>query len=212
MGWSRDHSRRWSMKSSVPESAQWRSWKTRTTVPVDGEPLEERSPRAEQLVGDEIAAAIPRSSSIAGSIQRRSGSSGTTLVQHRGDLGPGRRLVVRLGQPGPPADHLAERPERDPLAVGGRATVVPPRPRHDPVEVLLELPGEPALADAARPDDRDVADPPLPGRSRGRGPSGGGARRRGRRTAPRGRPTGRGRRARRRRGAPARRGPARPCP
>ena len=37
------------MKSSRPESAQWRSSKTITTVPVRGDPLEERAPRGEQL-------------------------------------------------------------------------------------------------------------------------------------------------------------------
>ena len=64
---------------------------------------------------------------------------------------PGLLLVVALGQAGPPPDHLAERPERHALAVRRRASAMPPDRFDDAIEVLLELPGEPALADPAWP-------------------------------------------------------------
>ena len=70
-------------------------------------------------------------------------------------------FVVRLGQASPPADHLAERPERDPLAVGRRPAAVPVDRLADPVDELLELPGKARLADAARSRDRDEAGPPI---------------------------------------------------
>src|ERR1019366_10813023 len=69
--------------------------------------------------------------------------------------------VVGLGKAGPPADHLAQRPERDPLAISGRPAAVPVDRLADPVDVLLELPGEPALADPARAGDRDEPGPPI---------------------------------------------------
>ena len=70
-------------------------------------------------------------------------------------------LVVGLEQAAPAADHLAQRPEGDALAVRGRAAVVPPDGLDEPVDVLQELPREAALADARRPDDRHEAGPPL---------------------------------------------------
>src|SRR5207247_1242382 len=50
--------------------------------------------------------------------------------------------------------HFAERPERDPLAVSRGPPVVPPHEFDEAVDVLEELPGETALADACRADDR----------------------------------------------------------
>ena len=43
---------------------------------------------------------------------------GDVLGERLGDLRPGRRLVVGLDEAAAPADHLAERPEADPVAVG----------------------------------------------------------------------------------------------
>src|SRR6185312_6091675 len=70
-------------------------------------------------------------------------------------LGPGRLRVVGLEQPGARPDHLAERPERDAFAVGGGAAVVPPDTLDHAVDVLEELPGQPALADPGLASDRD---------------------------------------------------------
>ncbi len=89
-----------------------------------------------------------------GSIQRRSASSGTWVASISATLVAGRRRVVGLEQAGPRADHLAERPERDALAVGRGAAVVPPDAFDDAVDVLQELPGQPALADPGLAGDR----------------------------------------------------------
>ena len=119
---------------------------------------------------------------------------------------------VGVDQPEPAADHLGQRPEGDAVAVGQAAAAVPAGRRAEPVDVLLELPGQPGLADPGRavhgdqPRRRvssvrveqllDQAQLVV----------------RGRRTAPRGRrPAGRRRRRRRRR-RPRTAGPARPCP
>ena len=138
------------MKSSRPASAKWRSSKTMTTGAGRGQPLEERPPGREQLVppaGRRLADAEqgeqgrldPASLLLVGDVRR----------EHLGDLRARRRLVVGLEQAGPVADHLAERPERDALAVGWAAAVVPPDGLDEPVDVLEELPGQPGLADAA---------------------------------------------------------------
>ena len=67
------------MKSSVPESAQWTSWKTRTTVPARAQGLEERPPRPEELRPTmPPPPATPSSWSIAFSTQARFGLPGMT--------------------------------------------------------------------------------------------------------------------------------------
>ena len=152
---------RWSTKSSRPESAWWKSSKTMTTGRRGGEALEERPPGAEQLLRPGA-----RSRARAGTAGRarssvRSVLVGDVLLEHRRDRRAGGRLVVRLLEVGAAADHLAERPERDPLAVGGAPAVVPPDRLDQPVDVLEELPGEPRLADAGRADDADQPRPAL---------------------------------------------------
>ena len=69
--------------------------------------------------------------------------------------------VVVLAQARPPANHLGERPEGAPAAVGGGAAGVPVDGLDDAVEVLLQLPGEPRLADPGLADDRDEPRPPV---------------------------------------------------
>ena len=53
------------------------------------------------------------------------------------------------------ANHLGKRPEGDAVAVGETAPRVPPDVAREPVDVLLELPREAGLSDAADADDRD---------------------------------------------------------
>ena len=105
IGTPRLHSSRWSMKSSRPASAQWRSSNRRvTTVPVaairsknvrHARNSSSRPPAGR--VADARAAPAAR-----GSIQRRSSASGTCVGDHLGDLrpgsSPGRRS--RAGRPG----------------------------------------------------------------------------------------------------------------
>ncbi len=74
----------------------------------------------------------------------------------------GGRLLV-LGDPGPHADHVRERPVRDALAVGEAATPVPVGDLRQAVEVLVELPGQPGLADPGDADDRHEVRLPLVG-------------------------------------------------
>ena len=75
--------------------------------------------------------------------------------------GAGRGLVSILGQAASAAHHLAECPERDPLPVGWRAAAMPVDVLGHPVGELLQLPDQPALADAARAGDRHQPNPPV---------------------------------------------------
>ena len=148
------------MKSSRPVSAWWRSSKTITTGAVAAS-RSKNVRHAPNSCSDPAPDSSPSSDSSAGSIQRPLGLVGDVLLEHRGDRRAGRRLVVGLLEAGAAADHLAERPERDALAVGRAAAVVPPDGLDQPVDVLEELPGEARLADAGRPDDADEPRPAL---------------------------------------------------
>ena len=88
---------------------------------------------------------------------------GDVVAEGRRQLLPRRGGVVALGDAGALADHLAERPERQPLAVGGRAAAMPVDVGGDAVDVLLELPGEAGLADPGDPDDGGQAGAPVAG-------------------------------------------------
>ena len=104
----------------------------------------------------------PSSASSAGSTQRRSVLVGHVLRD------ASRRASSRVvasssvsSRPRARADHLAQRPERDALAVGGRAALVPPDGLDHAVDVLQELPGQAALADARLTRDRHEPGPAL---------------------------------------------------
>ena len=70
------------------------------------------------------------------------------------ELPPAGRDVVGLGDPGSHPDHLAERPERDAIAVGRAAALVPVDVVGEAVYVLGQFPCEPGLAYPADPGDR----------------------------------------------------------
>jgi hypothetical protein len=72
-----------------------------------------------------------------------------------GDACTGRLLVVALAEAGPFPDHLAKRPEADPLAISWRAPVMEPDGLDESVPVLAELPAEPRLANPGWADDRN---------------------------------------------------------
>ena len=122
IGTSRLHSSTWSMKSSVPESAQCRSSKTSATTCVAAS----RSKNVRQALNSSFRTAR-RSRADAEQGQQRGFDPAPLLrvrdvrVQHLADAQAGRLVVVGLDQAGPAADHLAERPERDALAVRRRA-------------------------------------------------------------------------------------------
>ena len=64
------------------------------------------------------------------------------------------RLVV-LGDLAAHPHHVRERPVRHALSVGQAPAAMPVDDLGDPVEVLVELPGEPRLADSSDAGDRD---------------------------------------------------------
>ena len=147
------------MKSRRPASAQWRSSNTRTTGPsaaIRSKYVRHAANRLSRPPGGAGSTASSASSAV--STHRRSPSSGTQSATESAIFAAGRRLVVRRQQTGPAADHLAERPERDAVAVGRRPPDVPVDVVDEAVEILLELPGDPALADArlARSRRRDA--------------------------------------------------------
>ena len=74
----------------------------------------------------------------------------------------GRRLLV-LEDPGPSADHLGERPERNALAVREAPSLVPPDVGDQPVDVFLQLPDQPGLPDPGDPLHGDQVDLPVLG-------------------------------------------------
>ena len=87
--------------------------------PVRGDPLEERAPGAEQLLAGGAGAALEAEQDEQRVLDPATlGLVGDPLRDPGGDRGSRRGLVVALDQPDPAADHLAERPERDALAVG----------------------------------------------------------------------------------------------
>ena len=117
------------MKSSSPLSAQCRSSKTRQDRVLLGDALEEGAPGAEELVALGQAAALrcPAERYSRASIQGRSSASVTHSSTVWGESFARDVVVIGLPEAGPLADHLAQRPEGDPFAVGRRATVVPVR-------------------------------------------------------------------------------------
>ena len=81
------------------------------------------------------------------------------LLDRGAQLLAGARRLLVLDDPGAPANHLGQRPERDAVAVREAASAVPPDVAGEPVDVLLELPREARLSDTADPDDRDEMRP-----------------------------------------------------
>ena len=77
------------------------------------------------------------------------------LAQRRAQLLEAGVGALVLGDAAPHPHHVRERPVGDALAVGEAAAAVPVDALRDPVEVLVELPREPRLADAGDPGDRE---------------------------------------------------------
>ena len=120
------------------------------------EPLEEQSPGTEELFLAPGAAFFETEKMR----KPRLGEAallciGHVLLEGRPQLGAGGGGFFAFHDPGPHPDHLGQCPERHSLAVGKTPAPVPPDLIDEPVEVLVELPAEPRLADAGDPDDRD---------------------------------------------------------
>ena len=162
IGLFRDHSSIDSMNSSRPASAHCRSSNTIATVP----PSLMRSKKVRQAANSSSRPPAGRSSSPSrnasrGSSQWRSSSSGTCSATDAASFDRDTPGGVGLRDPGTHPDHLAERPERDAVAVGGASPVVPPDRLREAVDVLEELPGQARLADPAHAHHRDHARLPL---------------------------------------------------
>ena len=175
--------------------------------PLVGDPLEEGPPGGELLLA--LAARAPGPGRRGRPGTGRSSAARTRPARTAPGRPPGAAGPTSGASPppmpGPGADHLGERPERESLAVGGRAGLVPPDLLDDAVDVLLQLPGDPALAHAGLAEDREQADRPLLAHVRRAAPSRWRACCRVRRAGPRGRRSCPGRGAGRRRGGPPRR-------
>ena len=100
-------------------------------------------------------ASSDRSWATRGRIHARSSASSTCALEDGVELRPRRRVVLALGDACAHPDHLGERPVRHAVAVGEAAAAVPGDVLGDAVEVLVELPGEPGLADAGDAGDRE---------------------------------------------------------
>ena len=159
------------MKSRSPLSAHWRSSKTMTTGSSARDPFEEGAPRREQLLAARRPSGSPTPSRVssAGSIQRRS-----ALVRDPANSATSRRCASRVVA----SSSLSASPARSrtisPRAqnviaapVRRRAALVPVDGLHEAVDVLEELPGEAALADAALAGDRDEPHAAISRASRG---------------------------------------------
>ena len=115
-----------------------------------GERLDEEAPRREEILA--LVARVREPEEL-----RESRFDPVPVVRARDVLrNAGRELRQRflgalvLEDLGAAADHLRERPVGDTLAVRRAAAAMPPRGQREAVEVLLELPREPRLADPAR--------------------------------------------------------------
>ena len=124
--------------------------------PVPGETLEEEPPGRE-----EVLALVRRLLSHSEQLReprldpRALLGIGQPLVEHRRELRLGFLRRVLLGDERAHPHHFGQRPVRDAVPVGEAATAMPPGGVGEAVDVLLELPGEPGLADPADPDHRD---------------------------------------------------------
>ena len=193
IGLSRDQSSRWSMKSRRPSSAHCSSSNTSTVGPRSAT----RSKNVRHALKScsrcaQSAFSMPSRAPSAGSTRRRSSGSGTKSASVARELLSRRRRVLALRDARAPTNHLAQRPVGDALAVRRRAALMPviDAVRGETVEILLELPNKPALAQTGLAGHRDDAQLAARARLRGAGRSAAGTPRRGPRTAARALPRG----------------------
>ena len=117
------------MKSSVPVSAQWRSANTSATIrPSSVDPLEIGPPGAEQLLGPTGRRLADAEEGKEGSLHPLPLRLGDEALDRLAGLLASRGDIIGFQQAGPRANHLAEGPEGDPLAVRRGAALVPDRP------------------------------------------------------------------------------------
>ena len=116
-----------------------------------GEPLEEEAPGGEQVLPVGVdpllqAEQVRQPRADPGSLV----GVGNVLGQAGGELLARGILLLALEDLGAHAHHLRQRPVGDALAVGEAAAAVPPDVAREPVEVLEELPRQPATCRSRR--------------------------------------------------------------
>ena len=128
-----------------------------------GDALEERPPGGEQLLALSGRCLVEAEEGRQARLHPAPvGGIRDVLRDRRLELRPCRGRIVRFGDSGAAADHLAECPVADPLAVCERASLVPVDVLDEPVDVLEEFPREAALADPGLAHDRDEPGAALP--------------------------------------------------
>ena len=120
-----------------------------------GEPLEEQAPGGEQVVPLEAPFLEREQVTQTGLDEAALLGVGQMLLDDLRELRERARRLLVLGDARAPAHHVGKRPVGDALAVGEAAAAMPVRDLGEPVEVLVELPRKPGLADAADARDRD---------------------------------------------------------
>ncbi|HEY7451355.1 MAG TPA: hypothetical protein VIA02_02410 [Candidatus Limnocylindria bacterium] len=129
-----------------------------------GQLLEERPPSAEQLLGIRLSAAQAEQGQHGGLDPAAVGLLGNVFGHHGSDTLARGVLAISLCEAGALADHLAEGPEGEALAVRRASAVVEPEILCLGVDVVEELAGQAALPDPRRPDDRHQPCPLFPRR------------------------------------------------
>ena len=144
------------MKSSRLGSAHCRS-SNRRTVGARSETRSKNLRQAAKSSSRSYAAAVSRPSRTAmrGSSQLPLVRVADELAQRVGELAHRELRLRHVVDPDAPPDHLGDGGERDVVAVGGCPPGVPRHGAGEGVETFLELPGQPALADARDAGDRD---------------------------------------------------------
>ena len=154
IGWADDQSRIESRKSSNPASAHWRSSITMTTGWVSVRRSKSNRHPAKRSSRARSASAAPSSCATRGSMKSRSSGAGTSSSRPRAQLGAHHVVRVLLADAEALAHDLDEGPVRDAVAVGEALAAVPQDVQGQAVGVLVELPGQPRLADTGWTHDR----------------------------------------------------------
>jgi hypothetical protein len=142
---------------------------TSTRGPPVGEPFEEPPPGRERLVPPLALRGVERDERPQVALDpRRFLHVGDEVVDAAVELGLDGFGRVAFEDPGLRLDHLAQRPERHTVAVRQAAPAPPGHETGVVGERALELPDEPALADAGSADERDEVHGPVAARARDR--------------------------------------------
>ena len=123
--------------------------------PLVGQALEEQAPGGEQVLPVRLQALLEAREMGESRLDELSLARVEYVLLQRGAQLPARGLrILFLADAAAHPHHVRERPVGDALAVREAAPAVPPDQLDDAVEVLVELPGQARLADAADAGDR----------------------------------------------------------